>query len=93
MKQAFAASYGAVPPERWPETDVTDAYHAARREAFAVCERVVLPARPGEATLLHRHVLHGVAPWPDDIPHTEHGRAIAYFRPEWAAMDDWLSKP
>lgn len=93
MTRCFEAVYGAVPPERWPELDVTGAYQAARRECFETCERVALPVRPGEATLLHRHLLHGVAPWPDDVPPTEHGRIIAYFRPEWASMDEWLRTP
>ncbi len=93
MSRCFAEVYGALPPDRWPETDVTEAYQAARREAFETCERVPLPVRPGEATLLHRHLLHGVAPWPEDVPSTEHGRIIAYFRPEWASMDEWLVKP
>lgn len=93
MKRCFEEVYGLVPPERWPEIDITEAYQAARRKVFDSCARVPLPVKPGEATLLHRHLLHGVAPWPEDVPSTEHGRVIAYFRPEWGSMDEWLAKP
>ncbi len=69
-------------------TDVTEAYHAARREVFETCRRVELRARPGEATLVHRLAVHGVAPWEgDEAP--EEGRAIAYFRPQLARVEAW----
>lgn len=59
--------------------DVTEAYVRARRHVFDTCRRVALAAQPGEIVLLHRHALHGVAPWTagaDAEP-----RKIAYFRP------------
>ncbi|KNG92089.1 hypothetical protein ATO11_19190 [Pseudaestuariivita atlantica] len=75
--------FDAHPPEDWPDIDLTDAYHAARKEAFATCARVPVPAGPGECLLLHHLCLHGVAPWtaPDDP--AQDARMIAYFRPEW----------
>lgn len=69
-------------PERWHEVDLTDAYHAARRKCFELCERTELPVKPGQALVMHRHVLHGIAPWGDDARAPEDGRMIAYFRPE-----------
>lgn len=63
MRAAFCAAFNGVPSDRWGEVDVTAAYHAARREVFAACRRVELPSAPGEAVLLHRLLLHGVASW------------------------------
>lgn len=81
------------PPETWGEIDITDAYQAARREVFRTCRRIELPVRPGEATLLHRLALHGVAAWkPDDTAPPE-GRMIAYLRPQLASVQDWLTRP
>lgn len=78
----------------WPEVDLTDAYHAARREVFETCKRIELPARRGEATLLHRLVLHGVAPWDDSAEAHSDGRAIVYFRPHLpGGIGDWLRLP
>jgi hypothetical protein len=79
MRAAFRAALDGVPPEAWGRIDVTDAYHAARRRCFETCRRVALPAALGEAYVVHRLALHGVAPWtaPADAP----PRAVAYFRP------------
>lgn len=90
MQQAFATAYASLPPERWAALDVTEPYQDARRLVFERCPRVRLACRPGEAVLLHRHVLHGIEPWPDDVAATPDGRMIAYFRPEFPAFDPWL---
>ena len=71
-------------------TDVTEAYHAARRAVFETCRRVEVPARPGEATLVHRLAVHGVAPWAAGVEAPEEGRVIAYFRPQLADCGAWL---
>lgn len=70
------------PAKYWPDIDLTDAYHAARREIFDTCPRVAVHARPGEAYLVHRLALHGVAPWAKDAKAPSEGRMIVYFRPE-----------
>lgn len=76
------------------EVDLTDAYHAARREVFETCPRVDLPAQPGKAILMHRLALHGVAPWQDGAAAPPEGRAIVYFRPQLpGGVPDWLSLP
>lgn len=93
MREAFMKAFDGIEPERWPEVDVTDLYQAARREVFAMCKRVELPAKPGEAMLLHRHVLHGVAPWREGAMADASGRMIAYFRPEFPSVSDWLDRP
>ena len=95
MRAAFAAAFAGVAPEDWHAVDVTDSYSAARREVFETCPRVTVHAQPGEAYLMHRLCLHGVAPWGDDAtaPAGE-GRMIAYFRPELADWQTrWLTDP
>lgn len=82
MRRAFQQVFAPHDPDDWPDVDVTDAYQAARREVFATCRRVTLPAQPGETTLVHRLALHGVAPWAEAASADTDGRMIAYFRPE-----------
>jgi len=93
MRAALRARFAGIAPEDWGREDITEAYTAARREAFARFERVAIHARPGEAYLVHRLALHGVAPWTaPDGP----ARVIAYFRPDpypGAAPDWWLERP
>lgn len=94
MRAAFAQALHGIPPARWGEVDLTDTYKAARRDAFARCARVPLPVGPGEAVLVHRLALHGVAPWREGAEAPPEGRMIAYFRPEFEGADDrWLRAP
>jgi hypothetical protein len=93
MREMFAAAFGNHAPEDWTGIDVTAAYQEARRTVFATCRRIELPSSPGEAVLLHRHILHGVAPWGDGATASPEGRMIAYFRPEFPAIADWLAAP
>jgi hypothetical protein len=73
------------------EVDITDAYQAARAEVFRTCARVELPGEPGEAVILHRHLIHGVAPWADGATAEEPGRMVAYFRPLLASVAEWIA--
>lgn len=93
MRAMFEAVLSAHAPEYWPSIDLTTAYKEARRRAFADCPRIVLPSQAGEAVLLHRHLLHGVAPWADGASASHDGRMIAYFRPQYPRLADWLSAP
>lgn len=101
IRRAFQARLADIPPERWGEEDVTEIYTKARREVFETCPRVLVHARPGEAYLVHRLAIHGVAPWPEDAASQEQGapdsaRIIAYFRPDpfpGASPEWWLSHP
>ncbi len=94
MRRAFREALAPHPPADWPDVDVTEAYHAARREVFATCRRITIPAQPGEAILVHRLALHGVAPWAPGATADPEGRAIAYFRPELTGgIQDWLTAP
>jgi hypothetical protein len=91
MARALGAVLETVPEAEHPFTDITDAYHAARREVFATCARVLLPARPGEAVLLHLLALHGICPWVEGASAPVEGRIIAYFRPKLPSIGDWLA--
>ena len=93
MRRAFRARLGALAPRDWPRENITEAYHAARTEAFETCPRREITAPPGGAYLVHRLALHGVAPWRADA--TAPPRIIAYFRPDpfpGAAPDWWLNR-
>ena len=93
MRRAFADAFHNIDPRDWGDVDVTEIYHAARREAFETCRRVEITARPGEAYVVHRLALHGVAPWHDGAPAGPDGRMIAYLRPELPETGDWLALP
>ncbi|MGF1500341.1 MAG: hypothetical protein ACFBSD_00870 [Paracoccaceae bacterium] len=104
MRAAFRARLAGISPEAWAAEDVTEAYHVARRAAFEDCRRIELRARPGEAYLVHRLALHGVAPWRARLGSTgsrsgrpeAHGppRVIAYFRPAAGfGPEQWLEAP
>lgn len=93
VREAFSVVFAGIPPDQWSEIDITDAYHAVRREIFDSCNRIVIPASPGEAYVIHRLALHGVAPWPETAKAGPDGRMIAYFRPETGKPEDWLSAP
>ncbi len=93
LRAALLSALTPHPPATWGDVDITDAYQQARRQIFATCRRILLPVRPGEATLLHRLTLHGVAAWkPGDIAPPE-GRMIAYLRPQLATVHQWLTAP
>lgn len=93
LRAALLKTLDPHPPETWGDIDITDAYQAARRDIFATCRRIELPARPGEATLLHRLTLHGVAPWKPQDHAPPESRMIAYLRPQLATVQDWLTIP
>ncbi|MGI9371871.1 MAG: hypothetical protein ACR2OJ_05200 [Hyphomicrobiales bacterium] len=91
MREAFLTEYERHPPENWREIDLTNIYHSARQQVFEVCKRVEINAKPGEAYLVHRLALHGVAPWRDRAQAGRDGRMIVYFRPELDTPARWLS--
>lgn len=93
LRAALSRALAPYSPETWGDIDLTEPCQMARREIFASCRRVELPAKPGEATLVHRLTLHGVAPWrPGDHAPPE-GRMIAYLRPQFATVHQWLTAP
>lgn len=93
LRNALLKAFAPHSPETWGDIDITDAYQQARREIFATCRRIQLPARPGEATLLHRLTLHGVAAWKPGDEAPPEGRMIAYLRPHLPTVETWLTLP
>lgn len=93
VRQRLAQVLAHIPTRQWERIDITDAYHRARREVFASCRRVEITARPGEAYLVHRLALHGMAPWRDGATAGPDGRMIAYFRPHLPDPARWLAAP
>ncbi len=91
VQAAFAKALEPHPVERWPDVDLTDVNMQTRRQIFETCRRVELPLKTGESYVVHRHALHGVAPWDMGLKGPEEGRMIAYFRPaDEAQMQRWL---
>ena len=93
IREAFLRLYGGLPADEWGDVDATDVYQATRRHIFETCERVEITAGPGEAYLVHRLALHGVAPWAPGAEAGPDGRMIAYFRPEIGGPANWLNAP
>lgn len=89
MRAAFDRALSPYDPESWAQIDLTEIYQSARKRCFEQCARVALPAKPGEALLINRLTLHGVAPWDDSAPCPQ-GRRIAYFRPELEDVAQWI---
>lgn len=84
MATALAEAIGDADPA---EVDVTEAYHAARREIFDRCAPQPLTGSPGASFLLHRFTLHGTEPWSGS--ETAEGRMTAFFRPDYPDRRDW----
>lgn len=93
IRRAFEAEFAGIAPEEWAQVDVTDIYKAARVEVFETCARVEVPLQPSQTVLLHRMVIHGVAPWAECAKADPVGRAIAYFRPCFEDPAAWLTAP
>ncbi len=93
IRDALKALYDDLPPEDWGDVDATAVYQQTRRKIFETCERVEVAAKPGEAYLVHRLALHGVAPWGVSAEAGPDGRMIIYFRPEIGGPADWLNAP
>lgn len=90
MRDALLAALRGTPEADWGRVDITHAYQDARKRVFAECPRRVLPQRVGEAVVLHRLVVHGVAPWAVGARAEAPGRMVAYFRPLMPSVAAWL---
>lgn len=93
VQAALVAALAVYPPQDWAEVDVTDAYQSARAQVFDTCRRIEVPIAVGQATLLHRLTIHGVAPWAGPVIAPPEGRMIAYFRPLMTSVQNWLQSP
>lgn len=93
MREVFRRRFAGLAPSAWEDEDVTEIYQQARERVFAECGRVEIHARPGEAYLAHRLVLHGMAPWREGASAGADGRMIVYFRPAVFGPHEWLNNP
>jgi len=91
IRSALKERFNGLPPELWGDEDVTKTYHQARQKVFDECNRVEIPARPGEAYIAHRLAVHGVAPWAASATAGADGRMICYFRPNLGDPVRWLN--
>jgi hypothetical protein len=81
MRDSFRAAFTRVADADPSTVDVTEVYQNARKRIFDTCPRIVVHGAPGSAYLLHRLVLHGIAPWAEGARSAPEGRLVAYFRP------------
>jgi len=79
-----------IPHADWEGVDLTEGYQAVRKRAFETCPRVKIVAEPGEAYIVHRHAVHGMAKWDDGAKADPLGRIIVYFRPPTSDLTRWL---
>jgi len=93
VREAMVTRFSGHDVETWGMQDITDSYHAVRQKVFEQCRRITISAKPGEAYLLHRLVVHGVAPWHESTKSSSDGRMICYFRPEISSAESWLNDP
>ncbi|MEM7519942.1 MAG: hypothetical protein AAF307_02795 [Pseudomonadota bacterium] len=85
-----AALRTAIGAQQLDVVDVTSPYKIARKQVFETVVPRPVQALPGQAILLHRHLLHGVAPWSAGAVAPPEGRMVAYFRPQTTSVA-WLS--
>lgn len=93
VRAALSSCLAERSPAACSGIDVTEAYQQVRREIFTSCRRVPVSARPGEAYLVHRLALHGVAPWAPSATAGADGRMVVYFRPPIGDPRRWLMDP
>ncbi len=93
IRAAFVERFDNIPPSQWEDEDVTEIYQRARNRVFSTCKRLQVSARPGEAYMIHRLTLHGIAPWADSASAGKDGRMICYFRPDIGDPEQWLLAP
>ena len=87
----FRMQFDGIEEDQMQDLDLTEAYKTARRRCFEACTRREITAPVGGAYLLHRHSLHGVQPWKDTDTAPPEGRIVAYFRPEFQQINQWLT--
>jgi hypothetical protein len=88
LLEMMRRALGTCPPDQMSDIDLTDIYAATRKTCFESCTRVDVGLAPGDMIVLHRALLHGLAPWESASPRP---RRTVYFRPELANIADWLA--
>jgi len=92
IQEALTKALKGIAPHQWPHTDVTEIYQQARQQVLACCKRVEIHTPPGEAYLIHRLAVHGVAPWHAQPEDKGKLRPVVFFRPEYTHTQEWLTK-
>ncbi|MGB7318205.1 MAG: hypothetical protein WBC85_09595 [Planktotalea sp.] len=90
MQDAFRNAIGCEEPG---SVELTQAYKAARAQVFERITPLELHLELGQSVLLHRHLLHGIAPWKTKDTAPPEGRIVAYFRPMFETLSDWIEHP
>ncbi|WP_423908539.1 hypothetical protein [Candidatus Spongiihabitans sp.] len=84
VRTAFGTRFKGLAPDKWGDEDVTEIYQRTRKNVFATCKRVEIAVKPGQAFVVHRLAMHGVAPWGKSWGKSAtsgaDGRMICYFR-------------
>lgn len=93
IRTAFAQAYQGVAPQKWADVDVTEIYQRVRAQVFSTCPRRIIEPAPGQAVVVHRLAIHGVAPWLPEAVAPVEGRMVAYFRPVLDDPGEWLGLP
>ena len=88
LRAMMRAALRDVPEAQMSDIDLTAIYAATRKACFAECPRIELGVEPGQVIVLHRALLHGIAPWRSPTPRP---RRAVYFRPELPTVTDWLA--
>ncbi len=92
IQQWLINTLEGMPPNQWQEVDLTYAYQTLRHQILHDTQPQALHLAKGEAYVLHRHIIHGMGHWPEDLEDGhQQGRIIAYFRPCWHSPQKWLS--
>ena len=91
MRDRFQKFFDQYQKSEWPSTAVNEIYQQTRREIFMNFKRIEVSVQPGQALLIDRHMLHGTSPWRAEQGQDECGRLIAFFRPQYKSMQDWLA--
>ncbi len=92
VRSAFSQVFSGLDPSLWGDLDLTEVYRDLRQRIFTECRRLEIHARPGEAFLAHRLLLHGTAPWQEQARAGADGRMICYFRPDFFGPEEWLTR-
>lgn len=90
MGAALCDALAKVPEPERSTYNLTQPYINARKDVFETCPRHEISVAPGGAIVLHRHLLHGIAPWLKGACAPDVGRQIAYFRPQYKTCLDWM---
>lgn len=86
----FSRFFDGYSTDQIAKMDLSECYKSIRKTVFNTCKRVELPLKYGECVVAHRMLLHGTAPWQEDINDNQ-PRILCFFRPITLTAKQWLS--